>query len=314
MNDRVVFTIAIPAYKDRYLKEALDSVLAQTYKNFEVVIVNDASPYNLDSIVNQYNDVRIHYYKNEKNCGAKNVVDNWNICLSYARGTYIICMGDDDKLHPDCLQYYLDLIKKYPNLDIYHIRTEIINDESGLVSVLEERPEWETVYSLMSTERVSFIGDWLFKTEMLKSRGGFYKLPYGWGSDYISSFLAAAGHGVANSNKIGYQYRGNPFSISSDLSCIEDKIMALYSYMRWRLDFIEKHPPKSETDYSLIEIIKANSVINTKRNIEDLIEFDIRRAILNRGIYWLRNLRKYKLSFISYLKCIFKAIKYRLFK
>ena len=61
------FSITIPAYKRSYLKEAIDSCLAQTYKDFELIIVNDASPEDLDSIVNSYSDNRIRYYKNETN-------------------------------------------------------------------------------------------------------------------------------------------------------------------------------------------------------------------------------------------------------
>ena len=103
MEETVKFSVTIPAYKDKYLGETIDSVLAQTYSNFEVVIVNDASPYDLDSIVAQYDDPRIRYFKNEKNCGARHVVDNWNICLGHATGEYLICMGDDDNLTPRCL-------------------------------------------------------------------------------------------------------------------------------------------------------------------------------------------------------------------
>lgn len=60
------FSITIPAFKAKFLKECIDSVLSQTYKNFEVIIVNDASPEDLTSIVNQYDDPRIRYFINEK--------------------------------------------------------------------------------------------------------------------------------------------------------------------------------------------------------------------------------------------------------
>ena len=57
MAKDIKFSVTIPAYKDRYMKETIDSVLAQTYQNYEIVIVNDASPYDLDSIINQYEEL-----------------------------------------------------------------------------------------------------------------------------------------------------------------------------------------------------------------------------------------------------------------
>ena len=60
-------SIGIPAYKATYLKEAIDSVLNQTYTKFELIIVNDKSPENIEEIISTYNDKRIRYYKNEDN-------------------------------------------------------------------------------------------------------------------------------------------------------------------------------------------------------------------------------------------------------
>ena len=124
------FSITIPAYKQKYLYEAIESCLAQTFKDFELIIVDDASPEDLKSEVDKFQDTRIRYYRNEKNCGALNVVDNWNICLGYATGDYVICMGDDDKLLPNCLEEYFKLINRYPNIGLLHGWTEIINDDS----------------------------------------------------------------------------------------------------------------------------------------------------------------------------------------
>lgn len=312
MAQQKIISVTIPAFKDRYLKEAIDSVLAQTYQDYELVIVNDASPYDIDTIVEQYTDSHIRYYKNEYNCGGKNVVDNWNICLRYAKGEYVLCMGDDDKLTPSCLQDFSNLIEKYPQLDIYHSRSEIIDEDSNLVRILEERPEWESVYSLMYNPRNTHLGDWLFRTDTLIRNGGFYKLPYGWQSDDISAFIAAAKHGVANTKDVGFQYRGNALSISHDLTCIEDKIDAVRYSIQWRLNFISDKHPDNEDDRRLISLIKSTTLKEGNLNIDNMVEFDIRKQFWKRSWFWLLNRRRHGISFIRYIRCVLKTIKYSL--
>ena len=304
MNYGIKFSITIPAYKDKYLKETIDSVLAQTYQNYEIVIVNDASPYDLDNIVRKYTDPRIRYFKNVKNCGAKDVVDNWNICLSYATGEYLICMGDDDNLTPRCLQDFADLIEKYPKLDLYHTRSEVIDDNSNFVCTLEERPEWESVYSLMYNPRSTHLGDWLFRTSTLRKNGGFFKLPYGWQSDDISAFIAAESHGVANTKNIGFQYRGNGLSISHDLTCIEDKIEAVRFSIEWRLNFVKNKQTNNKEDLHLIELIKRDALTEGYHDIDDMIEFDIRKKIWSRTWFWLWHRGKHGISLKRLLRCM----------
>ena len=309
MAKEIKFSVMIPAYKDRYLKETIDSILAQTYQNYEIVIVNDASPYNIDIIVNQYNDSRVLYFKNTKNCGAKNVVDNWNICLTHATGEYVTFIDSDDYIDPEPLQDFVDLIKKYPNLDLYHARSEIIDDDSNFVCLLEKRPEWESVYSLMYNPRNTHLGDWLFRTETLRRNGGFYKLPYGWQSDDISAFIAAASHGVANTQEVGFQYRGNGLSISHDLSCIEDKIEAVRFAIKWRLDFVASQHPQNEDDKNHIRLIKRDACASGYQDIDDMVEFDIRKNFWIRGWFWFVNKQKYGISLKRYLYCVLKAAK-----
>ncbi|WP_201286830.1 glycosyltransferase family 2 protein [Klebsiella pneumoniae] len=77
MSD-IKFSIGIPAYKAKYLYNCIESILNQTYTNFELIIVNDASPEDLDTLVSRFNDERIIYSTNEKNYGAEEVIGNWN--------------------------------------------------------------------------------------------------------------------------------------------------------------------------------------------------------------------------------------------
>lgn len=56
------FSIIVPCYKEIFLKECIESILSQTYQDFELILVNDASPYNIKQIVEQFKDDRISYY------------------------------------------------------------------------------------------------------------------------------------------------------------------------------------------------------------------------------------------------------------
>jgi len=246
IDKKILFSITIPAYKSLYLAKAIQSCLNQTYDNFELIIVDDASPNDIGAIVRQFPDTRIRYYKNDVGFGAEHVVDNWNRCLQYATGKYVICMGDDDELESICLEEYLKLIQKRPNLNLYHARTVIIDEDSNIKQLLEDRPEYESVYSMMwhrwFKDRRQFIGDWLFNTAVFRQIGGFYSLPFAWNSDDISAYICAKDGGVANTQRPCFRYRVNSSSITRDRTNLSGKIKAHRMAYSWHTNFLENKP------------------------------------------------------------------------
>lgn len=311
MGKNIKITIAIPAYKDIFLKEAIDSIFNQTYSNYEIIIVNDASPYNISQIISQYNDERLFYSINEQNCGAKDVVDNWNICLSKSNGEYLLCMGDDDKLKDNCLQDFVDLIQQYPDVDLFHSRTEIIDDNSNYVETLDECPEWESVLSFIYTFKDSGLGSYLYKVSTLRKLGGFYKLPYGWSSDFITAFMVADKHGLVHTKEPGFQYRCNCHSISHDTKSIEYKIMANLKACEWINLFVAEKKVDNNMDSNLRDIIPSHIRNLMNRKNDDLIEFDIRKNFFNKSLFWLFYKGNFKISKTRVIKCILKSIKYK---
>ena len=212
------FSILVPAYKPQFLAECIESILAQTYGDWELIIVNDASPYDIDSIVGRFSDSRIRYYKREKGFGAERLVDNWNDCLGYATGEYVINMGDDDKLTKKCLYNYHKHIAIYKDYDVYHVRTGIIDEKSELVDILQGWPTEESTFSMIwhawRYNRKSFMGDWLFKTNKLREKGGYINLPCAWASDDITAYMMSGNKGVSSINKLGFLYRQTSLTIS----------------------------------------------------------------------------------------------------
>ncbi len=103
-----------------YIKEALDSILAQTYQNWECIIIDDRSTDNTAEIVNEYieKDNRfIYFFKPESK--PKGLPASRNVGLDLATGDYIVFVDDDDIVHPQLLEIGMYFFKKY-NIHFFH--------------------------------------------------------------------------------------------------------------------------------------------------------------------------------------------------
>lgn len=117
-NSEPLVSVLMPTYNRAWLlPRSIQSVLTQSYKNIELVLVNDAGE-DVQKIVDQFNDPRIKYFQNDKN---KDLAGTRNVALSMSRGDYI-CLLDDDDIHlPYTLEFRMHMIKKL-NADVVYTR------------------------------------------------------------------------------------------------------------------------------------------------------------------------------------------------
>lgn len=111
-------SVLIPAYNyAQYLPEAIDSVLAQTYVDFELIVVDNCSTDNTEEIVNKYakNDARVKFVQNQENIG---MYRNYNQALLYASGEYIKFLNADDKLAPTLLEKFVSILENNHDISI----------------------------------------------------------------------------------------------------------------------------------------------------------------------------------------------------
>lgn len=307
------FSITIPAYKQKYLYEAIESCLAQTYKDFELIIVDDASPEDLKSVVDRCQDSRIRYYRNEKNCGALHVVDNWNICLGYTKGDYVICMGDDDRLLPNCLEEYSKLIDKYLDLDIYHGMTEIIDENGNVTNMQEARPEREGMYSMISgrlrNSRLQYIGDWLFKRTALEQLNGYVNMPMAWGSDDLTAYTIAKNKGVANTQIPVFQYRISSLTISNS-GHYREKAKIQFDVLNQVESLLRKGEGKVEGVEDVYRKAMLDKMSELKRlAVGSYMRSDMRSNGSLKGlVWWLSKISQFNLPKIEVLKALIKSI------
>lgn len=312
------YSFVLPAYKATFIRESIDSILNQTYRDFELIIVNDASPEDLTSIVNSYHDERIQYYINEKNIGGTDLVSQWNHCIAYAKGTYLILASDDDLYHPDYLRKMDALVDIYPAVNIFRCRLRHMNADgyiSGESEVLDEYLSYIDFLFAMHEGRVcSGLAYHIFKREELVNMGGFVNFPSAWLSD-DATVIRLARNGVVSHNEALFAFRTSSLNISNkanDSRMLADKFIATESYFKW---FIHELKEIQVVEHGEIEKIDLIISSQTKRGLlyrmTQLIKASDKHAILSS---WFILRRVSSLGFLdrmivcckAYLKIIFK--------
>lgn len=112
--DNSFVSVLMTAYnREKYIAEAIESVLASTYKNFELIIVDDASEDNTVNIAKKYEliDSRVRIYVNDRNLDQ---FPNRNKAADYAKGEYLITVDSDDTIYKDSIKNCLDAMAKFP--------------------------------------------------------------------------------------------------------------------------------------------------------------------------------------------------------
>lgn len=219
----MMFSFVVPAYNaERSIRSCLDSILAQTFSDFEVVVVNDGSTDNTLAILKEYlkktKKLRVYSFDNS----GVSITRQRGINLS--NGEYIIFVDSDDTINPNLLENLYVTIRKYNCPDIIRYQAKLLNDcdykdhdrynffddSKAVLSGLDALKEWSipgkkyAVYWLFAFKRSTFSNVLLFPN--LKCHEDLALIP----------LLVAASNIVVTLSYIGYNYTcNNPGSITN---------------------------------------------------------------------------------------------------
>lgn len=132
-NHRPRVSIGLPVFNgEKYLKEALDSILTQTYQDFELIISDNASTDRTQQICREYStkDSRIHYYRNEKNLGAPR---NYNRVFGLSSGEYFKWAAHDDIHAPEYVRKCVSVLDTDPSIILCHSKTLRVDEHCHIV-------------------------------------------------------------------------------------------------------------------------------------------------------------------------------------
>lgn len=133
MGSKPRVSIGLPVFNgENYLREALDSILSQTYTDFELIIIDNASTDQTQQICQKYSakDNRIRYYRNKQNIGA---MKNFNNVFRLSSGEYFKWIAHDDVYSPTFLAECVDVLDRNPSVVVAHSKTACINKNSKVI-------------------------------------------------------------------------------------------------------------------------------------------------------------------------------------
>ena len=139
VNAKPCVSLGLPVFNgEKYLKQALDSILAQTYQDFEIIISDNASTDKTQQICLKYaaEQKRIHYYRNKENIGASK---NYNRVFLLSSGNYFKWAAHDDVLAPEYLQKCVSVLENDSSIILCHSKTACIDEKGVVVADYDER-------------------------------------------------------------------------------------------------------------------------------------------------------------------------------
>lgn len=162
----MLVSVVIPAYNaEKYISYALDSVLMQTYTEYEIIVVDDCSTDGTFEIVKEYADEypNIKLYRNQKNSG---VSYSRNFGVSVACGAYIAFLDSDDMWEKEKLQKQVEMLEVHPDTALLFTASSFIDSDGNLMKYILNVPEKIDYKTLLKQNIISCSSVMVKKTYM----------------------------------------------------------------------------------------------------------------------------------------------------
>lgn len=294
-----MISVIMSTYKEdeRLLRESIESILNQTYRDFEYIIILDYPDNGVHkSVIEEYalKDDRIHFYINEKNMG---LTDSLNRGLSLCHGEYIARMDADDISLPDRLERQMKYLEKN-HYDLIGGITEMINENGSLLYSIKSVPtDPKKINKALRYSQCIAHPTWLGRKEVFEKNAGYRHMPLC--EDYDFTLRAVLnGFVVSNLNEAVLKYRMTSNSIS------RSNLFEQYLYMSYITNEYKNN--------RIASVDKAYAYVQQHLNEKDSDKYLKANVIFNRMLQEMSD--KQFLSFIKDGFCLLFSSKYYLNK
>lgn len=280
---------------EKYLQEAIDSILGQTFKDFEFLIINDGSTDKTAEILKSYNDPRIKIINNEKNIG---LTKSLNKGLRLVRGEYIARQDADDISMPERLEKEVEFLEQNKNVGLVGTDYFMINEKGKVVHIVKCLNGCRELKAKLLESNQFGHGSVMFRRECIDNIGA-YREEFKFAQDYDFYLRIVEAYDVANISEPLYKWRIDSKSISVAKKALQDKYTLLA---------IELAKEKRKLGKDELQSLKREEVNNFMDNyLISKYEFQNKKKIAQNYCFWSRVLfggKDYKGAF----KLLFKSL------
>ncbi len=240
--------IIIPAYKDTFLYEALETIAQQTSKDFTLYIGDDCSPYPLYEIVKSFEDkINLVYHRFEENLGGKDLVAQWSRCVALSKEEPLIWFFSDDDVMPIDGVERIVTTAKGREIDncFFRFPLKVIDANGGTLIEQRAMPSEISAYEFMLQKLNGQIDsaacEYVFSRAIYQRTGGFVNFPMAWCSDDASwiKFANSTGMISLKGSAVGWRnVEGSNISNSSVYNA--QKVVATSRFIDWLQQFYGK--------------------------------------------------------------------------
>ncbi len=274
MKKKPLFTIVIANYNHgKYLGEALDSIINQNYKNYELFVIDAMSTDNSVEVIKSY-ESKIDWWVSEKDSGQSNA---FNKGFRKANGEYLFWLNADDVLLPNCLKIAANYIVENPRVNWIAANT-IFFDADGLITKCTNGPSWNNF--LFKNAPINIYGPTsIFRKQIFEETGGFdEKLHFVMDTDLWMRF-----------KKKGYQFKR-----------IHKYFWGFRIHKDSKTSHVFSEKPSSDYSKERIKILKKNDMVYSKYNLFFQKVYKVCMGLYLKSFY---DTKKNRGSHIRNIKC-----------
>ena len=269
-------TVGIPTYnRAHWLRESIQSVLAQNYTDFRLIVSDNASDDDTPDVVRSFNSGRIHYVRSERNVGA---IANLNRLIALADTDFLVLLPDDDVLYPDHLGAVVEVLERRATVGLVHTAFDVIDARSDVTrsanplasrSSVKIESRDRVLETLMVSNNLPCFPSVAYRTKAIRESGGFraelgpfcdlnlwMRVAVNWDFGYIATPLAGF--------RVHRESTGMRIGARDGVACDERERFRVYARMnfRQRSEFLDDVPLAPRTTKRLSGLARLQLLID----------------------------------------------------